>query len=105
VCVNFFLNASWSLIFQQNTLAAFVIALVVIIVMLGTAIYVLDVSLKNRLSPTGIIGMRVGFALYSGWLTVATTLNIGFVLKSGGLSQAKAGIDETWWAVGTLIAV
>ena len=105
VCINFFLNASWCLIFQLNTLAGFIISLIVCIGMLATAVYVLGVSLEHRLSVSGIIGMRVGFSLYSGWLTVATTLNIAFVLKAGGLSQAAAGIDESWWACGTLIAV
>ena len=105
ICINFLLNASWCLIFQLNTLAGFIISLIVCIGMLATAIYVLGVSLEHRLSVSGIIGMRVGFSLYSGWLTVATTLNIAFVLKAGGLSQASAGIDESWWACGTLIAV
>merc|ERR1719163_460101 len=73
--------------------------------MLSTAIYVQKVSLENRLSVWSIIGLRVGFTIYSGWLTVATILNIAFVLKYSGLSNAAAGIDESWWAVGTLIAV
>ena len=105
VMVNFLLNAAWSPIFQQNNLYAFIVALVICIGMLGTAVFVLGVSLENRLSPTGIIGMRIGFALYSGWLSVATTLNIGFVLKAGGLSSVEANIDESSWAVYTLIAV
>jgi len=107
VCINFTLSGTWTLIFQQNNLLAFIIALVVCIGMLGTAVYILQVSLENRLSVTGIIAMRVGFAIYSGWLTVATTLNISFVLKAAGLSEnpTAAGIDESWWAVGTLIAV
>ena len=105
VSVNFILNAIWSPIFQSNNLLAFVISLIVCIGMLGTAIYILGVSLEHRLSVSGLIGMRVGFSLYSGWLTVATTLNIGFVLKAAGLNEEDANIDESFWAIGTLIAV
>ena len=107
VSVNFLLNAIWSPIFQQNNLLAFFISLVVCIGMLVTAIMISGVALENRLSVSGIIGMRVGFALYSGWLTVATTLNIGFVLKAAGLNEnpTAAGIDESAWAIGTLIVV
>lgn len=105
VSINFTLNASWCLIFQQNNLTVFIIALFVCIGMLGSAIYVLQVAVENRLSPWGIVGMRCGFSVYSGWLTVATTLNIGFVLKAGGLNEEDISIDEAWWAVATLIAV
>jgi len=51
------------------------------------------------------VGLRCGWTIYAGWLTVATVLNIGFVLKSAGLDETSMDIDESWWAVAVLIAV
>jgi translocator protein len=104
VCVNFFLNGSWCLIFQQNDAAWFTIALVVCIGMVLTAAFVQKVSLEGRLTITELIGWRCGWTIYTGWLTVATTLNVGFCLKSYGLNETTMNIDESWWAVCTLIA-
>jgi protein-S-isoprenylcysteine O-methyltransferase Ste14 len=62
-----------------------VIALIVILGMLVTAIVVLDKSSKVKVSVTELIGLRIGFSIYAGWLTTATILNVMFVLKSFGL--------------------
>jgi len=107
VSVNFAMLAIWAPIFQTNNLLAFFIALAVIVVMLFSGIKVLIVSLENRLSITEIIGMRVGFAIYSGWVSVATTLNISFVLKAAGLNGnvTAANIDESIAAIVTLCLV
>lgn len=99
------LNASWCLIFQQNNLAVFVIAQIVCIGMLWSAVHVMKLAVENRLNVWEIIGMRCGFTVYAGWLTVATTLNVGFVLKAAGLNDSDMSIDESWWAVATLIIV
>jgi hypothetical protein len=89
----------------MNTVAAFIIAQVVAIGMLFTAVIVLDKSLTNKLSVTGMISLRCGFSIYTGWLCVANILNISFVMKSLGFSEASnPDINETLWTVGTMIA-
>jgi hypothetical protein len=72
--------------------------------MLGTAVIVMGISLEGKLNFTEIVGMRCGWTIYSGWLTVATILNTGFVLKSYGLDETEMNIDESSWAVATLLA-
>ena len=86
--INLFCSALWSPFWCLNTIAGFIIALVVIIGMLFTAVMVLDKSLKSRLSVMSLITLRCGFSIYAGWLSVATILNVGFVMKSLGFSEA-----------------
>lgn len=95
VPINFTLNASWCLIFQQNNLTVFILAEFVCIGMLYTAIYVMQQAVENRLNPWEFVGLRCGFSVYAGWLTVATTLNTGFVLKAAGLNETDSSIDES----------
>ena len=67
--------------------------------MLATALYMLQLSLQNRLSVVSMIGLRCGMSFYAGWLTVAVILNVAFLLKSFGVSEADMGIDESMFAV------
>ncbi len=43
------------------------------------------------------IGLRMGFSIYTGWVTAATILNVSFLLKSLGLKGANAGLSESTW--------
>jgi len=80
-----------------------VIALIVILGMLYTAIVVLNKASKVKVSVTEMIGLRIGFSIYSGWLTAATILNVMFCLKAFGLYADPADKEaETKFGVAVL---
>jgi len=45
-----------------------------------------------RLSLWELIGLRIGFSIYCGWLTAATILGFANSAKASGLSDATAGV-------------
>jgi len=56
-----------------------------------------------KLSLWELIGLRVGFTIYCGWLTAATILGFAIAGKSSGMSDAKFGVGyEEGWAVAIL---
>jgi hypothetical protein len=96
-------NASWLFLFQANTAATFWIAEVVIGLMLASAIWILKLCLEERLSLWELIGLRVGFTIYCGWLTAATILGFSIAGKASGMNDAKMGVGyEEGWAVAIL---
>ena len=68
---------------------------IIIIGMLTTACLIVKKASENKLSKASLIGLRCGMTIYSGWLTVATIINITFVLKFYGLIEKDADIDES----------
>ena len=71
--------------------------------MLVTGLWVLLISLDNKLSIPSLIGLRCGFSIYVGWLSAATILNTCTMLQSYGLTEELAGIDESKYACYILV--
>ena len=59
--------------------------------MLASALWVLYLSLQERLSTWEVIGLRCGFSVYCAWLTAATILGFSVSGKASGLSDANFG--------------
>merc|ERR1711971_819096 len=75
---NFVVGSSWTFIFLTTSKAGYLISTIVIIGMLVTALVVLNKSSKVSISVAEMIGLRIGFSIYAGWLTAATILNTQF---------------------------
>ena len=54
-------------------------------------------STRAKVNAIEFISLRMGFTIYTGWVTAATILNTTFFLKSVGMKGASAGFDETTW--------
>jgi len=85
------LNGAWLFLFQADTVATYWIAEIVILAMLASAIYILWLSLQERLSIWELIGLRCGFSVYCGWLTAASILGFANGGKASGWTDEKLG--------------
>lgn len=93
--VNMLANGIWLVLFQTNTIWGFIVSLFAILVILITNLYIMMVSTRNEANWIEWIAIRAGFSIYSGWVTAATILNVTYMLKSWGLSNAKIDwLDE-----------
>lgn len=79
--INMALHALWNITFLTDSGAGFYISLINIMAMLGTAYYLMSVSMRSSVNWIEFIGMRLGFSVYSGWLLAATIVNFSFALK------------------------
>lgn len=57
------------------------------------------ITTRNLLSVTEIIGLRIAFSIYGGWLTAATILNFSIILKDLGVSDESEdmALSEEYW--------
>lgn len=74
--LNFLLNSVWLFVFMADTVATYWISEIVILGILGTAIYICKQGSEEKLNPWEIIGLRFGFAIYAGWVTAASIVGI-----------------------------
>lgn len=81
------INSVWLVLFQTNTTWGFTLALIDIIAMLTSNIFMMMKSTQTSVNITEWISMRGGFSIYSGWVTTATILNIAFMLKAFGVAD------------------
>lgn len=115
VVINTLCNGIWSPLFNNELIG---LSVVVILVMLFTNLFILDGLLARRqavdvailpdspiaegpVSRTETWLARVPFAIYAGWVTIATVLDITVYLKSTNFDLA--GVSEDTWAVGILV--
>lgn len=67
-----------------------------ILILLATAAYIMGVTSRaERINFMEMIGLYVGFSMYTGWVTTATVLNIMFCVKGSGFSEENMNIDES----------
>lgn len=120
VVINTLANAIWSPLFNNELIG---IALLVILVMLGTVALIEhrllvsrrfdrqelsvvapdpDATLPESAAPVAETWLaRIPFSIYFGWLTVATILNVAVYLKATDFSLL--GLSETTWAWAVLV--
>ena len=79
--INMSAHALVQAFFVTNSGPGFYISCITIIVMLGTAYYMMSVSMRASVNWIEFITMRLGFSIYAAWLTAATILNITYTLK------------------------
>ena len=85
----------WFIFFQQNESWGFVVSLFIIMAMLVTNTLLWIKSFSQTVNWYEWVSMRVGFSMYSGWVTAATVLNALIMLKSlGGQTLGGAVTEE-----------
>lgn len=82
--INMMLNGMWLIVFGGNNILSFISAAIVIFGILYTNIMIMRHSLRNSVNKAEFISLRIGFSIYSGWVTAATILNVTFIFKSAG---------------------
>lgn len=96
--VNMVFNGLWLVIFMRNQMWSFVLGCMVIIGLLATCVHILMLTLKNQTNLFEMFVMRVGFSIYSGWVTAATILNVTFCFKKGGVDISDEN-EEIWGVI------
>jgi|TARA_B110000285_G_scaffold195272_1_gene225456 translocator protein len=86
---NMVINGLWLILFMTGggTTVGFGLALVDIIAMLTSNIWILYQASTTELNLVEALSLRGGFTIYSGWVTAATILNVSFLLKALGLAD------------------
>jgi hypothetical protein len=101
--VNFIGISCWLFLFVSNTNFTLLLAELVIISILITAVLIMNISSQGKLDWVSFIGLRVGFSFYAGWLTSATILGICIMLKAFGFNDVEMDINESYWGIAILI--
>lgn len=97
------LSVVWSALFGLASVAGFISAEIIIILMLTTALMmtkkVADAANKSELNGkwAALIGLRGGMSLYAGWLTAATVLGLQIMLKK--MNVFSETNEEAWTLV------
>lgn len=101
---NMIANALWLYLFGQDTAGFFALAMFDIVLMLVSAISILNISTHNHLTNwTENVFFRGGMSIYGGWLTTATILNVCFLLKSLGVDSGDSNVpNEIFWSKAVL---
>ena len=95
----------WFVAFQQNTNWGFLLSLFIIMAMLATNTILWVKSFSQTVNWWEWVSMRVGFSMYSGWVTAATVLNGFLMLKSFGAETLGGAVTEEQLAIYVLWAV
>jgi len=93
------LNSVWLILFMLNGVLGFTLSGIDIIGMLVTQFYIMRKCCEVKVNMIEFIAIRIGFTLYTGWVTAATILGVTFFLMSVGMTNPNAGFDETTWCV------
>ena len=100
------LNVLWIVLFTQNKTAfvwassafifALLAALLVVYVRCGCWTHAFDYKQRGWPAIAELVGLDIGFSLYSGWVSVACIINIAAPGGNGGSALAGAAAQEGW---------
>ncbi len=96
------LNGAWIVAWHYEVLW---VAAVIIGGLLWTLIMINKVTTANRTTLGSTVAIRIPFAVYFGWVTVATVANISALLVQWGLGDGFWLSAETWTIVVLVVAV
>lgn len=96
------LNGIWIVAWHYEQL---VVSALIIIALLITLIQVNRVTTSGRTTLGSTLAVRVPFAVYFGWVTVATVANISAMLVQFGLGDGFGLSAEAWTIVILVVAV
>lgn len=96
------LNGAWIVAWHYEVLW---LAAVIIIGLLGTLIRINQHTTAERTTLGSTVAIRVPFAVYFGWVTVATVANISALLVQAGFAEGFWLSAETWTVVILVVAV
>jgi hypothetical protein len=89
-------NSLWLVVFGRNNSTAFIIAWIIIVGILVTDVIIMMKALRTKqINTIEFLTLRIGFSIYSGWVTAATILNTTIFLKSVGMESN----EETWGVI------
>ena len=91
---NMICQITWSPLFQTYTGWGFIVSSFDIAMMLATAVYMMMVSTRTQVNWWEAVFIRGGMTIYSGWLTIATILNVTISLKFFGYADPDIPISE-----------
>jgi len=103
-------NALWIIIFVQNEVWSMIVCLVLIVSLLTSNLFVLTKLEPERKNLNWIefIGFWVGYSIYTGWVSVATILNVSLVLARLGWKDGDSRMvwtEEGWTILILWVAV
>ena len=81
------INGLWLCLFMTDTTWGFALALIDIILMLVSNIWIMINTNTAKLNLVETISLREGFSIYAGWVTAALILNVATLLKSLGMAD------------------
>lgn len=84
---NMALNALWLVIFTRDTKATFVVAFITISTLLYTCLHIMFLSTSVPVNTMEGIFVRGTFSIYAGWVTGATAIGFGYMVKSQKLGD------------------
>jgi hypothetical protein len=96
---NMVLNAVWLILFMLNGTLGFTLSGIDIFAMLVSQFYIMRKSCEVKVNIVEFVAIRIGFTLYTGWVTAATILGVTYFLLSLGMKNPNAGFDESTWSV------
>lgn len=96
------LNGAWIVAWHYEVLWG---AAVIIGPLLWTLIMINKVTTASRTTLGSTVAIRIPFAVYFGWVTVATVANISAMLVQWGLGDGFWLSAETWTIVVLVVAV
>ena len=88
----------WFYFFNQNSRNGFIISFLLQVVVLYSVVKILLYTLADvdNLNLCEYLSLRIGFSVYSAWITYGTVLNACFVLKSMGFENEKEANDDAY---------
>jgi len=94
------LNGLWIIAWHYEQL---VVSALIIIALLVALVRVNRVTTAERTTVGSTIAIRVPFAVYFGWVTVATVANISAMLVQLGLGEGFVGLSAEAWTIVILV--
>ena len=84
---------------MMNNTNGFIIAQLLIFGMVATQWYILMLASTTKLNMVELVSLRVGFTIYTGWVTAASIIGVCFFLVSVGMTEPNAGFSNTAWCI------
>lgn len=96
------LNGAWIVAWHYEALW---LAAIIIVALLWTLVRINQHTTAQRTTLGSTLAIRVPFAVYFGWVTVATVANISALLVQAGFADGFWLSAETWTVVILVVAV
>jgi hypothetical protein len=96
------LNGLWIVAWHYEQLW---VSTLIIVALLGTLVAINTKTTARRATLGSTFAIRIPFAVYFGWVTVATVANISAALVQAGLGDGFVFSAETWTIVILVVAV
>jgi hypothetical protein len=96
------LNGSWIIAWRLELLA---LSALILALLLFSLFRINQVTTASRTDLAGTLTVRIPFAIYFGWVTVATIANISSLLVQQGFEDGFVFSAQTWTVIILVVAV